>query len=255
MKVRIVLLLFAIVLGLVAAFGVFAYVTSIKTSVQEKVEKVQVLVAGRNIPKGTPVTAIEKDISLAGIPREYLVEGVLTSLDKYKGYVTATQINKGEQITSTKFVLPEQAGLAFVVPDGLVAVSIHVDEVIGVSNLIKIGDRVNVIATFEEATEQTAEGVQGEKAITKTLLWNVEVLYIGTYLPSAEEGQEQKKALSAQSGQELKEITTITLAVTPLQAEKLVFSEDMGRVRLALLPRKGIEETATPGRSLENIFE
>lgn len=254
MKVRIVLLLFAIVLGLVAAFSVFAYITSIRTSVQEKVEKVQVLVAGRNIPKGTPVTAIEKDISLAGIPREYLVEGVLTSLDKYKGYVTATQINKGEQITSTKFVLPEQAGLAFVVPDGLVAVSIHVDEVIGVSNLIKIGDRVNVIATFEEAPEQTAEGAEGEKAITKTLLWNVEVLYIGTYVPSAEEGQEPK-AFSTPTGQELKEITTITLAVTPLQAEKLVFSEDMGRVRLALLPRKGIEETATPGRSLENIFE
>ncbi|GFP18831.1 pilus assembly protein CpaB [Candidatus Hakubella thermalkaliphila] len=254
MKIRIILLLFAIVLGAVAAFGVFAYVTSIKTSVEEKVEKVQVLVAGRNIPKWTPVTAIAKDISLAGIPREYLVEGVLTSLDKYKGHVTATQINKGEQITSTKFVLPEQAGLAFVIPDGLVAVSIQVDEVIGVSNLINIGDRVNVIATFEEATEQTAEVLEGDPAITKTLLWNVQVLYVGTYVPSDGEGQEQK-AFPAPSGQELKEITTITLAVTPLQAEKLVFSEDMGRVRLALLPRKGIEETATPGRFLGNIFE
>ncbi|GFP32696.1 hypothetical protein HKBW3S42_01002 [Candidatus Hakubella thermalkaliphila] len=49
MKIRIILLLFAIVLGAVAAFGVSAYVTSIKTSVEEKVEKVQVLVAGRKL--------------------------------------------------------------------------------------------------------------------------------------------------------------------------------------------------------------
>jgi pilus assembly protein CpaB len=254
MKVRIVLLLFAIVLGLVAAFGVFAYVTGIRASVQEELEKVQVLVAGRNIPKGTPVTAIQEDISLAGIPREYLVEGVLTSLDEYKGHVTATHINKGEQITSTRFVLPEEAGLAFVIPDGLVAVSIRVDEVIGVSNLINIGDRVNVIATLERAPEQTAEEGREEKAITKTLLWNVEVLYIGTHVPLAEEGQEQEGFATPRGG-EPKEITTITLAVTPLQAEKLVFSEDIGRVRLALLPREGIEETATPGRSLENMFE
>jgi len=266
MRLRIILLIVAIILGVVAVVAVVSYISSIRTSVEEEVEKVEVLVAAQNIPKETPVeTIIAADaVTTEAIPRKYLADGVLTTLDNYEGYVTAAPINKGEQITSTKFVKPEQIGLAFMIPSDMVAISIPVNEVIGVSNLINVGDKVNVIATFsppgEEAAEETeetlAEEVVIEKEITKTLLWNVEVLYIGTRIVIVEE-EEAGEVLGGETKKEIKssDIRTATLAVTPEDSEKLVFTEETGSVWLALLPVDGIERIETPGRTLDNIFE
>lgn len=266
MRLRIILLIIAIILGVVAVVAVVSYISSIRTSVEEEVEKVEVLVAAQNIPKETPVeTIIAADaVTTEAIPRKYLADGVLTTLDNYKGYVTAAPINKGEQITSTKFVKPEQIGLAFMIPSDMVAISIPVNEVIGVSNLINVGDKVNVIATFsppgEEAAgaaeETLAEEVVIEKEITKTLLWNVEVLYVGTRIVIVEE-EEAGGILGGETKKEIKasDIRTVTLAVTPEDSEKLVFTEEMGSVWLALLPVDGIERIETPGRTLDNIFE
>jgi pilus assembly protein CpaB len=269
MKLRIVLLLVAIILGVVAVIGVVAYITSIRTSVEREVEKVEVLVAAQNIPKETYVETIisAKGVVTLAIPRKYLADGVLTSLDNYKGYVVAAPINKGEQITSTKFIKPEEIGLAFMVPSDMVAVSIPVNEVIGVSNLINVGDKVNVIATFTPPQQQAGaappETTEAEapvliqKEITKTLLWNVEVLYVGTRIVTEKTPTQQGGILGGQAEQGTKEIeiTTVTLAVTPEDSEKLVFSEEMGSVWLALLPTKGIEKEETTGRTLDNIFQ
>jgi len=270
MKLRIILLFVAIIIGAVAVFGVLAYVSSIRTSVEREVEKVEVLVAAQNIPKETSVETIisAKGVVTLAIPRKYLADGVLTTLDNYKGYVVAAPINKGEQITSTKFIKPEEIGLAFMVPSDMVAVSIPVNEVIGVSNLINVGDKVNVIATFAppqqqagtappETTEAEEAPILIQKEITKTLLWNVEVLYVGTRIVTEKTPTQEGGILGGQAEQETREIkiTTVTLAVTPEDSEKLVFSEEMGSVWLALIPTKGIEKEETTGRTLDNIFQ
>jgi Flp pilus assembly protein CpaB len=92
---------------------------------------------------------------------------------------------------------------------------------------------------------------------TKILLWNVDVLYIGAKVINSE--AEEEKSGGALSGgtknAEPEEVKTVTLAVTPEQAEKLVFSEELGRVWLALVPAEGIDEETTPGRTYINIIE
>jgi pilus assembly protein CpaB len=266
MKLRITLIILAIILGALAVFGVIGYINSIKATVEEEVEKVEVLVAEQNIPKEVPVeTLIEENlVMLKSIPRKYLAEGVLTSLDGYTGYVVANHISKGEQITTTMFAKPEDLGLSFVIPDGMVAISIPIDEVIGVSYLINAGDRVNIIATFpgvvktessgEVASEETtgeetqqAEGLvtgEGELTpITKTILWNVEVLHIGIRKAGTQSTDETNYG----------DIGTITLAVTPEDSEKVVFIEENTSVWLALVPVDGIEEGKTPGISFDNV--
>jgi Flp pilus assembly protein CpaB len=290
MKLRITLLILAIIIGAAAVFGVIAYINSMKASMEEEIEKVEVLVAAMNIPKEMPVkTLIEQNmVATEGIPRRYLAESVLNSLEGYRGYVVANHINKGEQITTTKFAKPEDLGLAFVIPDGMVAVSIPVDEVIGVSNLINMGDRVNVIATFfpeeelsgytGEVTSESEGQIEGgeehtviegenagsygepsvviEKEITKTLLWNVEVLYLGTRKTVSGSSGEDGGIFGAQPQSESRstEINTATLAVTPEDSEKLVFSEEMGSVWLALVPVDGVEKEDTTGITMDNIF-
>ncbi|GAH34660.1 unnamed protein product, partial [marine sediment metagenome] len=87
MRLRIILLIVAIILGIGAVIGVISYITSIKTSVEEEVEKVEILVAAQNIPKETSVEIIISInmVDTQAIPRKYLADGVLTSLDNYKG--------------------------------------------------------------------------------------------------------------------------------------------------------------------------
>ena len=150
MRLRIILLLIAIILGVVAVVAVIAYINNIRATVEEDVEKIEVLVAAQNIPKETPVEILisAEAVVLEAVPRKYLADGVLISLQDYEGYIVASPINKGEQITSTRFIRPEDLGLAFNIPDDMLAISIPVNEIIGVSNLIDVGDRVNVIATF-----------------------------------------------------------------------------------------------------------
>jgi len=275
MRLRIILLIVAIILGVVAVAAVIGYISSIRTSVEEEVEKVEVLVAVQNVPKETSVEIMisANMVDTQAIPRKYLADGVLTSLDNYKGYVVAAPINKGEQITTTNFTKPEDIGLAFMIPDDMVAISIPVNEVIGVSNLIEVGDMVNVIATFEppqqedaeaaaEAEETTAEAEEAliiiQKEITRTLLWNVEVLYIGTRVTITQQPEQPGGILGGDTTEretKAPDIKTITLAVTPEDSEKLVFTEEMGRVWLALIPTSGIEKEDTPGRTFNNIFE
>ncbi len=281
MKLRIVILIIAIILGIVAVIAVIGYINSIRSTVEEEVEKVEVLVAAENIPKETTVESMlaAESVKKEAIPRKYLANGVLTSLEKYKGYVVAAPINQGEQITTTKFIRPEDIGMSFVVPDGMVAISIPVNEIIGVSNLISVGDYVNVIATFEPTEEKELEEVLDEylgeeavseeileefeeetgiaEAITKTLLWNVEVLYIGERVVYKKTVEEEEGTIleSTETEEAFEEINTITLAVTPEDSEKIVFTEEMGLVWLALLPIDGIEEEETPGSTFKNILD
>jgi len=280
MKLRIILVIIAIIIAAGAVFGVITYINSIKASFEEGVETVEVLVAAQNIPKEIAVEDLISAgmVETKGIPKVYLAEGVLTSLDEYKGYVVAAPINKGEQITTTNFIRPEELGLAFIVPDGMIAVSIPFNEIIGVSNLIDVGDRVNIIATFfpeeelsigslpaveegqpeeevkDTGTEEVSAGVK--KDTTKTLLWNIEVLYIGTRIATADETGETGGIFGGQQETDAGsiEINTVTLAVTPEDSEKLVFSEETGSVWLALVPTDGIEEEETDGATMENIF-
>ena len=283
MRLRIILLLIAIILGAVAVVAVIAYINNIRATVEEDVEKVEVLVAAQNIPKETPVEILitAEAVILEAVPRKYLADGVLISLQDYEGYVVASPINKGEQITSTRFIKPEDLGMAFNIPDDMLAISIPINEIIGVSNLINVGDMVNIIATFKPSetqveaieerpvaeeivpeVEEVTSGIEEEipkiiTEITKTLLWNVEVLYIGTRTIIIEEPDETVGVFGAgQTREEQSEdIRTITLAVTPEQSEKLVFTEEMGSVWLALLPVDGVEKEETTGQTYDNIFD
>ena len=279
MRLRVILIIVAIIIAGVAVFGVIAYISNIRQTAEKEVEKIEVLVAVQNIPKDTFVEDLmsSKSVELQAIPRKYIADGVLTTLDNFKGFVTISPISKGEQITSTKFVKPEQVGLAFNISGDMVAISIPVDEVIGVSNLISIGDMVNVIATFkpeekqaETAADTTTVETQAVEAgqeeilteikepITKTLLWNVKVLYLGTReITTEEQKAKDSTILSNQAARDENAIivNTVTLAVSPEDAEKLVFSEEMGLVWLALVPSEGVEVKETPGRTYKNIFE
>lgn len=252
MKSRLAMVLIAIILGLVAAYGVVVYVRSIKSQVQEQHKTVKVLVAEEDIPLGVEIKDITKKklASFKEIPKKYVVSGAITSSQNIDGRVLAIPVNRGEQLTSDKFKYDTQAGLSFAIPKDYVAISIAVDEVKGVSGMIKAGDSVAIIATFSDSG-----GGQEKTEMTKILLPKVRVLAVGNTIAPTKGRAEEKKSLisGGGSGQSMKQ--TVTLSLSPADAEKLVFAEEKGRVWLTLLPTSEVAPVSTAGQTIETVFK
>jgi pilus assembly protein CpaB len=297
-KIRIVLLLLAVIFGVAAVIGVMIYLNNVRSSIEAEGETVNVVVASENIVVETKVSAMvsEKMIEIKEIPKKFLVENALDSLQGYEDYVAKVAIIKGEQLTAAKFGKIEEIRISFTVPEDFIAVSVPYNEIKGVSNLIKVGDKVNVIGTFQPSKDdlvlfnkdmvtqmllqlkeddsqaETESGLPSSDflsmdsimdesnylvyPVTKILLWNIEVLYIGSMKVTAADTEEGNSGITSSSSSKDKEETkTVTLALTPEQAEMLVFTEELGSVWLALVPAGGIDEQETPGRTYLNIIE
>ncbi len=284
MKIRILLLFLATIFGIAAVFGVMLYLNSIRSKIDSEAIKVKVLIANQDIARDTPVeTLISKNmVETQEIPQQFVVQGALENITDFADFLVATPISTGEQITAKKFISPADSGFSLIIPEGMIAVSLSINEVKGVSNLLNVGDKVNVIVTFAPEPRQLASAcveeaeqietvledgtieyiqnnaendvendewsVQGD--ITKTLLWDVEILHLGARDRSADSQEGQKASDKSE------DVRTVTLAVTPEQSEKLVFSDEFGNIRLALLPADGsITEIDSGGKTFENIFK
>lgn len=252
MKSRVLMVVIAIILGLIAAYGVVVYVRSIKSQVAEQHKSVKVLVAQEDIPLGAGIKDMtrKKIASFREIPKKYVVSGAITSSQNIDGRVLAVPVNRGEQLTFDKFKYDTQAGLSFTIPKDHVAISIPVNEVKGVSGMIKAGDSVTVIATFSDYGNG-----QQRTEITKILLPKVRVIAIGNVIAPPKGRAEEKKSLvsGVQSDQSMKQ--TVTLSLTTADAEKLVFAEEKGKVWLTLLPNSEVTPVPSSGQTMETVFK
>jgi pilus assembly protein CpaB len=115
-----------------------------------------------------------------------------------------------------------ELGLPYAVRPPRRAVTIGLDQIIGVAGFAKPGNRVDVLATFE-----TDRGVG---MVTRTVLQDVEILAIG-----AEIQPSNKESANGKEGEPHPQVTA-TLAVLPAEAEKLILAEARGKLRLALRP-------------------
>jgi pilus assembly protein CpaB len=253
MKSRLVMVVIALILGLMAAFGVFLYANGVKQQVEQDQKTAKVLVAEEDIPIGLGLSEImdKRLASFQKVPKKYVASGVIASSKDIDGQVLAFSVQKGEQITTDRFQYNTKAGLAFAIPKDHVALSISVDEVKGVSGMVKAGDLVNIIATLSGSSGATI----GED-MTKILLSNVKVIAVGNVIaPQEGRAEEQKTLTSSGSSSSDTGKRVVTLALTPGDAEKVVFAEEKGSVWLSLLPASESESVSTPGQTHETVFK
>lgn len=236
MSTRVRTVVFAVAFGLLATLGTALYMNSLRAEIVGSGTPIPVLTAKVEIPAGTPA----KDLTANGMveeiqtPKRYAALGAIGSLDDYEGRVMATAVGPGEQLTAAKFRSAEKSELTQRVPDGKIAVAVPTDEVVGVGVSIQEGDRIVVLATFEPGP--------GGADITRVLLKDIEVL--------AASADEVKTGMGGASMTK----KTLTLAVTPAEAEKLVFAEEKGKIWMGLV---GIGEGVLPetgGETMERIF-
>lgn len=221
-----VLLFIALSLGFISAVLTYNYLTGL-TSVQNA-ELVDVVVALTKIPANTEIRA--SMLAWRKVPKEALHPDAVQNLQDVQGRITANDIFAGEQVLWSR-LLPKGTvpGLAYNIPEDKRAVTVAVNEVIGVAGFIKPGDKVDVIATFAFDPPQST-----------TILQNVTVLAIA-------------QEMHSDAKQEAKLSTSVTFALSPSQAERLVLAESLGEIRLALRPPQAVGIASTSGTTAYEI--
>lgn len=252
MRSKVVLVGVAVVLGLLAVLFGGRYLESAKADIVAGVQPVKVLVATRDVPVGTTAEqllaqdfAVEKEV-----PRQYVAEGAVGSITSIKGKVLAAPLSRGEQLTSSRFKVAEDVGLAYSLPEGYVAISVPDNPARGVSGFISPGDYVMVISSFDPG--------ELNEAVSKILIKKAKVLATGTQTIAAVDTGEEKKdegggGMLGQSNTGTT-IQTLTLAVTPVDAERLVFAQEVGQVWYTLLSSSSIEVPDTAGEMFPPVL-
>src|SRR5687767_135386 len=186
-----------------------------------------VVVASANLPLGTELK--KEDLTVVNFPVGQAPEGTFSKPSDIFGRGLIVSMVKNEPVLPAKLASKEAgSGLPPVIPDGMRAVSVRVNEVIGVAGYVLPGTRVDVLATANPSG-------QANDVTSKVILSNVQVLTAGTRM---EQDQEKGKPMS---------VTVVTLLVYPEQSERLALASTEGKIQLAL--RNPLDQGApeTPG--------
>jgi pilus assembly protein CpaB len=223
--------IFAVLAIAVLAGGGLAYGTY--NMIQNKpVEVTQqkfqpVVVATNDLSMGAEIKI--EDLKVAKYPEGGAPESSFVNPQELVGRGIIVNIVKNEPILPAKLAPKEAgAGLPPVIPEGMRAVSVRVNEVIGVAGYVLPGTYVDVLATASPTNDP-------KDMTTKVVLANVPVLTAGTRME-----QDQKDGKPVQ-------VTVVTLSVTPEQAERLALASTEGKVQLALRNPLDQSAPATPG--------
>lgn len=224
----------AIALSLITSALVYNF---LRESVQKSLpsEQATVVVAKADI---RPKTRITPDmVQESQMPSEYIQIGAMRDLSKVVGIVTREAIMGGEQVLERRLLTAgKQVGFTGVIPVGKRAITVAVSDVTGVAGLLKAGDSVDAIVTFDQQV------VGGH--VSQLLLQNLLVLAVNRESDVPAERDVQKEA-PKDTGGAIK-LATVTLAVLPEEAAKVTLAEEKGKLRFALRPYLPETNVITP---------
>jgi len=227
----------ALLLGLITSFFVFSWLQDEKNRLLAAPiplsKNVPVFVSNADLAWGTKLTP--EMMQLQDFPPGAIPEGYFTSLEAIKDRVLVIDVKRSELLLESKLAPlgTTNGGVAAVTDINKRAMSVKVDDVIGVAGFIKPGDRVDVMVTIEQDG-----GKQEKNMMSKMILENVKVLATGT--------QMERKG----KDEEAKPVQVITVEVDVEEAEKLALASTQGRLRLALRNPLNQENVLTKGANV-----
>jgi pilus assembly protein CpaB len=205
---KIAPLIVALILGGIAAKMAFNFVASQKTAAENK--RPPVVLAKRNIEAGAVLTM--DDLILGDVASDAVPDTVFQAPEQLIGRVTVVPVIQGQAITTTLLAAAGVGpGLQAAVPSGMRAVTVDVNEVTGVAGYLVAGCHVDLIQTVRD--EKTG------MPTARTLAQNVKITAVGMkHNPQDGDGGGH----------------SVTLLVTPSQAELIELACSVGRPRFAL---------------------
>ena len=214
MRNKIIVVL-ALVFALLAAFMAYYVLNNAKQAALNE-QYIQVVTARQDIPANTLITA--EMLESKNFPRSLQTGKEVTEVNAAVGSLCPVMISKGEYLLDNRLIKPGEGKdrLAYTVPEGMRAMSIPINEVTGISNMIKIGDRVDFVAIVP------ANSASPDPR-SMMVLQNIEILAVGSAY---------KESTAPQGG----ESATLTVAVDPPSALKLKMALEDTNFALALRP-------------------
>jgi pilus assembly protein CpaB len=198
----------SLIVGLLA--GGFVFTQFKKMALAKSMPTIQVVVSSKPLPLGTRLQA--GDLRLVTWPAAQPVQGMFTRVEDCVNRAVITSMVENEPLLEGKLASKDGgAGLSATIPDGMRAVSVSVNDVIGVAGFVVPGTMVDVLVT----------GGTNFGNITRTILENVRVMAAGQKVEQDREGKPQT-------------VPVITLLVTPQDANVLTMASTQGRIQLAL---------------------
>ncbi|HET6145130.1 MAG TPA: Flp pilus assembly protein CpaB [Candidatus Acidoferrales bacterium] len=198
----------SLIVGLLA--GGFVFSQFKKMALAKSMPTIQVVVSSKPLPLGTRLQA--GDLRLVTWPAAQPVLGMFTRIDDCVNRAVITSMVENEPLLEGKLAPKDGgAGLSATIPDGMRAVSVSVNDVIGVAGFVVPGTMVDVLVT----------GGTNFGNITRTILENVRVMAAGQKVEQDREGKPQT-------------VPVITLLVSPQDANSLTMASTQGRIQLAL---------------------
>lgn len=223
----------AVLLFLFTAASVRNYMKSVArpAPAPQTMQLAQVVVAAEDIPLGTTLAA--EQLRTVPWPADAVPVGAHTETAGIVGWVARTSLVRNEPVLVDELANPAARGvLPLIIPAGMRAASVKVNEVSGISGFVTPGSKVDVISVIE-----SGQGDRGKEAFT--LLEDVEVLAIAQTM----DHKDTKPTI----------VNTVTLLVDPVQAERLTLASSEGALQLALRNYQDREPSDAPGVTLAQL--
>jgi pilus assembly protein CpaB len=209
----LVVITVALVMATVASYAVYGAVTKMPVREVEVAHR-YIVVAAASLPIGTRLT--KEHVKLVAWPKSSAIPGTFESIDAVIGRGLTSSVLEHEPISEARIApTGAGAGLPPAIPPGMRAISVKVDEVVGVAGFVVPGTHVDVIVTIG------ARG--GHEQSSRVVVSNVTVLTAGTRYDQEE----------AKDGKPIRS-TVVTLLVKPEDAEKVALAESEGEILLTL---------------------
>jgi len=228
MKGRGLVVFLALILATLATAGVFMYTRGVKE--EPAGTMVQVVVSKVDLPARTDLDQMIKDdqFRIVQVPEGVVVDGAITSLDQLAGKSNSVAILAGEQIPAAR-ISGNVPGGALAIPKGMEAITVSLDASRGVAGAISAGDQVVIYGTFTDVTD-----IDTNKKLpttTTVLVPTAELLAVFRPLTTSTFGGDE-----TQTSEQLPGSLAVTVALSPEDTQKFVFTMETGRVWFGLLP-------------------
>ena len=233
--------------GLIAVFLINMYIQERTEEAKKRVLLTQknlgtVVVAKQDIPSGT--TLKESMLAEETVNRAILQPRAATSIDRVVDRIAIVPISKGEQVLLNKVTISGQEGsLSMKVPSGKRAIAVSLDNISSVGGMLQPGDHVDVVGMVPIPTV-TAEGKQATQLTTMPLFQDVLVLAVGQEFTSVPSVRKEERTVSP----------VVTLALSPQEANLIVFVQEQGKLRLILRSPQDTQVQRVAPASWETLF-
>jgi pilus assembly protein CpaB len=230
MKGRGLVVFLALVLATLATVGVFLYANGVKEEAKSGGPMAAVVVSKVDIPANTNLNGLITDdqFKIIQVPEVNVVEGAVTSVDQLRDKTNSLAILAGEQIPVARIqgegTVP---GGALGIPNGHEAITVSVEAPRAIAGAIGVGDNLTVYGTYRGFQTPAGKKVP---TLTTVLVPLAEVLAV--YQPNYGDSG----TLGTSGSQRGSGTISLTLALTPVDAQRMVFTMETGSVWFGLLP-------------------